>query len=106
MPQEKSYFVYIVTNKPRGTLYIGFSSDLMGRTWQHRQKIIEGFTRKYNCTRLVYFEIFDSPTQAIHREKRLKHWLRNWKIELIEKSNPEWRDLYQDFFRSSGQAGG
>lgn len=97
MPQDKNYFVYIVTNKPHGTLYVGITSDLIGRTWQHKEKIITGFTQKYKCNRLVYYEMHDTPLEAIRREKRLKHWLRDWKIQLIEKDNPEWQDLF-DFF--------
>lgn len=93
---SRKYCVYIVTNKPKGVLYTGISSELAQRVWQHKEKIYKGFTQKYNCSLLVYYEIFDDPENAIKREKRLKHWLRQWKIELIEKANPEWQDLYED----------
>ncbi len=106
MPQEKTYFVYIVTNKPHGTLYVGVTSNLLGRTWQHKEKTIEGFTKKYNCSHLVYYEAHENPESAIRREKRLKHWIRRWKIDLIQQMNPDWLDLFEDGVRSSGQAGG
>ena len=92
---DKQYFVYIVTNKKRGVLYIGITSDLPKRIWEHKNKVVEGFTKKYNLDKLVCFEIFDNPENAIKREKRLKKWNRDWKLELIEKSNPEWNDLYE-----------
>ena len=90
----KNYYVYIVTNKPRGTLYIGMTSDLDRRAFEHRNGLIDGFTKKYNLKMLVYFEVFNRVEGAITREKKLKKWNRQWKIDLIEKSNPEWDDLY------------
>jgi putative endonuclease len=89
----KNYYVYILCSKRNGTLYIGVTSNLNRRVQEHKAKLIPGFTAKYSVTRIVYFEVFDSALGAIRREKRLKEWARAWKIRLIEKSNPEWRDL-------------
>jgi putative endonuclease len=88
-------WVYIVTNKPKGVLYIGVTSDLEGRIWEHRKHIHRGFTNNYNCTRLVWYEDYNDITDAIHREKRLKTWKRDWKIRLVEEMNPEWSDLFE-----------
>ena len=90
----KQGFVYILCNRRNGTLYIGVTSNLVQRVWQHREKLVGGFTEKYNATHLVYYEVFDSITDAITREKRLKNWKRRWKIALIERDNPDWLDLY------------
>ena len=90
----KQFHVYIMSNRRDGTLYIGVTGDFLKRIHQHREKLIGGFTKKYNLTRLVYFESYDDPENAILREKRMKKWNRVWKIELIERFNPEWRDLY------------
>ncbi len=92
----KAPAVYILASKPNGTLYIGVTSDLVKRTWQHKNNIIEGFTSKYDVHMLVYFEQFDSIVDALMREKQLKTWQRRWKIRLIEKRNPQWQDLYQE----------
>ena len=97
----KNYYVYIVSNKPRGTLYIGMTNNLVRRVYEHRDGLIDGFTRKYNLKRLVYFEVFNRVEDAIHREKRLKKWNRQWKIELIEKVNPAWIDLYEQLVNGS-----
>ena len=86
--------VYILANKRNGTLYIGVTSDLVKRVWQHKNDLIEGFTKKYSVHKLVYYETHTDMTEAIRREKRLKKWNRAWKIELIEKENPEWIDLW------------
>ena len=86
--------VYIISSKPNGTLYTGVTSDLVKRIGQHKQKTITGFTKKYNVTRLVWYESSESMISAIEREKKIKNWKRQWKIELIEKENPEWKDLY------------
>ena len=91
---DKNYYVYILASKRNGTLYIGITSDLIKRTWQHKEKLVDGFTKKYNVNRLVYFEQFTDPENAIKREKRLKKYERQWKIKLIEKDNPQWKDLY------------
>ena len=90
------YFVYILASKRNGTLYIGVTNCLQKRVAQHKDKQVEGFTKKYGVDKLVYFERFDNIDSAIVREKRLKKWRRQWKLELIEKSNPAWRDLYED----------
>jgi len=87
--------VYIVTNKPRGVLYVGVTSDLERRIWEHRNGLYRGFTDSYNCKRLVWYEDHDEITEAIHREKRLKNWNRAWKIKLIEEMNPGWEDLFE-----------
>ena len=97
----KFSFVYIVTNKPRGVLYIGVTTDLVRRISEHRQSLIPGFSSKYNCTRLVWYEVHEDVRVAIQREKSLKRWYRDWKVSLIERDNPSWRDL---FFEMSGLA--
>jgi putative endonuclease len=88
----KTYYVYIMTNNS-GTLYVGMTNDLHRRIWQHKQKLIEGFTKRYNITRLVYYEETNDVRQAIAREKQIKGWLRRKKIALITSANPDWRDL-------------
>lgn len=90
----KQFFVYIMASTPKGTLYIGVTSNLVQRVWQHKQDLVEGFTRRYGVKMLVYFESHDTAEHAIVREKQLKKWRRAWKVELIEESNSEWRDLY------------
>ena len=94
--KEKKPAVYFVTNKKGGTIYTGVTSDIVKRVYEHKHKLADGFTKKYNCSLLVYYEIYDDMYEAIKREKRLKNYLREWKIELIEKDNPDWRDLYSD----------
>jgi putative endonuclease len=91
-----AYFVYILANKKNGTLYVGVTNDLVRRVSEHRTDVIDGFTRKYAVHNLVYFEELQDPTSAIEREKKLKRWRRDWKRDLIEKANPEWRDLYDE----------
>ena len=93
------YFVYILTNKPRGTLYVGVTNNLVRRVFEHREGAVPGFTKRYGLKQLVYFEKYDSPALAIQREKNIKHWSRAWKLELVESSNPQWRDLYNDIAR-------
>jgi putative endonuclease len=93
---NKQYYIYILASKRNGTLYIGVTSDLRRRMYEHKNKIIPGFTQKYNISNLVHIEAYDNPNDAILREKRLKTWKRAWKIDLIEKENPGWRDLYHD----------
>lgn len=88
------HYVYMVTSKRNGTLYIGVTTDLKRRIWQHKNKAVEGFTSRYNVDRLVWFETYDDYWEAAQRERRMKKWNRDWKIELIEGSNPEWNDLY------------
>jgi putative endonuclease len=94
----KIYHIYILSNHKNGTLYIGVTSDLAKRVYEHKAHLVEGFTDKYNLNKLVYYETMDDANVAITREKQLKKWNRQWKIELIEKDNPEWRDLYTDLF--------
>lgn len=91
---QQSY-IYIMSNKKDGTLYIGVTSDLIKRVYEHKNKLTGGFTTKYNLDKLVYFEVFDDIENAIKREKRLKFYQRQWKIDLIEKNNLEWLDLYE-----------
>jgi putative endonuclease len=90
------FYVYIMASKQNGTLYIGVTSDLVRRVWEHKNDARPGFTQKHRVHRLVHFEETPDATAAIQREKQMKKWLRKWKIELIEKSNPTWRDLYED----------
>ena len=92
----KPHYIYILTSKRNGTLYTGITSNLARRVYEHREKLIKGFTKQYNVSRLVYIEPFDTRIEAIEREKQVKRWKRVWKIELIEKDNPTWRDLYDD----------
>jgi putative endonuclease len=89
--------IYILSNQARGTLYIGVTSDLIGRVWQHKQGLIDGFTKQHRLHLLVYFEVAETMLAAITREKQLKKWNRAWKIELIEDKNRDWRDLYVYF---------
>lgn len=91
---DKKFCVYILASGTLGTLYIGYTSDLSPRVYEHREGAIPGFTRKYGVKRLVYFEAFDDPRAAQQRERSLKKWRRDWKINLIERGNPEWADLY------------
>jgi putative endonuclease len=88
--------VYILASKKNGTLYIGVTSDLVKRIWQHKNKIVSGFTDDYEVNTLVYFEQYDDMYAALTREKQLKTWNRAWKIRLIEKTNPNWLDLYNE----------
>ena len=90
----KKYYVYILSSKKNGTLYMGITSNLIKRIWEHKNKVIEGFTEKYNVDKLVYYEEYSDPENAIIREKRLKRYQRQWKLKLIEKNNPNWQDLY------------
>ena len=91
-------YVYILTNKPNSVLYIGLTNDLERRPGEHKNKILKGFTYKYNVDKLVYFEEFDTYEAAFTRERRLKKWNREWKIKLIEQQNPEWKDLSAEWF--------
>jgi putative endonuclease len=90
----KQPFVYILANKQRGTLYIGVTSDLIARIWQHKNEVVEGFSQKYALHYLVYYEMHETMLEAIQREKQLKKWNREWKIKLIEGFNENWTDLY------------
>ena len=88
------YYLYILSNKKNGTLYIGVSNNLERRMFEHKNKLVEGFTKTYSLDKLVYFEIFQFINDVIKREKRMKKWKRQWKINLIEKDNPEWKNLW------------
>jgi putative endonuclease len=92
----KEYYVYILASRKNGVLYVGVTGDLRKRVYEHREELVEGFTKKYKIHRLVYYEATSNVQAALDREKHIKNWLRSWKIELIEKSNPEWRDLYDE----------
>jgi putative endonuclease len=87
--------VYILANKKHGTIYIGVNSHLVNRIWQHKNHMVDGFTKKYNVSQLVYFEMHSTMLDAITREKKLKNWKRQWKIDLLEASNPAWDDLWE-----------
>jgi len=93
------YWVYLLTNKPRSTLYVGVTNNLVRRIFEHREGLVKGFTARYGLKMLVHFERFDTPSAAIQREKNIKHWSRRWKLELVESANPKWRDLYGDITR-------
>ena len=95
---EKSPCVYIITNKKNGTLYIGVTSNLIKRMWEHRKKIIDGFSKKHKLQQLIYYELHETLDSAITREKQLKKWNRQWKLRLIEENNPNWNDLYFSLF--------
>ncbi len=86
--------VYILANKRNGTLYVGVTSDLIKRTWQHKNNVVKGFTERYSVHQLVWYELHETMESAIRKEKMLKNWKRVWKLELVEKSNPNWEDLY------------
>ena len=91
----KSYYVYILASKRNGTLYIGVTNDLVRRAYDHKSNVIQGFTEKYGVHNLVHYELYTDVHDALTREKRLKKWKRQWKINLIETKNPDWRDLYE-----------
>ena len=90
----KTLFVYVMTNRPRGTLYIGVTSDLVRRVHEHKTGAADGFTKRYSVTRLVWYELAETMDSAILREKQIKKWNRAWKVRLIEASNPDWLDLW------------
>jgi putative endonuclease len=96
--KERGGFVYIMTNARNGTLYIGVTSELPGRVWQHKEGVEDGFTRKYGCKMLVWYEQHGEIEMAIRREKQLKEWKRLWKLRIIEEMNPDWDDLYDGLF--------
>ena len=89
------YYVYILTNREFGTFYVGVTNNLIRRVYEHRNKLVDGFTKKYNLTRLVYYECHDSVEAAIAREKTIKRWPREFKINAIQAMNPDWKDLYE-----------
>jgi putative endonuclease len=91
-----AHYVYLLASKKYGTLYLGVTNDIVRRGYEHRTKVVQGFTKRYGVDKLVWFEIYDDATTAIAREKELKKWRRDWKIRLIEEQNPEWVDLYPE----------
>jgi putative endonuclease len=93
------YYVYLLASRKHGTLYLGVTNDLIRRTYEHKNKVARGFTARYDVKKLVWYEAYDDPTNAITREKELKKWRRGWKIRLIEESNPDWMDLYLSITR-------
>ncbi len=93
---NKLFYVYILASKRNGTLYIGITSDLLKRTYKHKNKMLKGFSEKYGVDKLVYYEMYEDALTAITREKRLKKWRREWKLRLIEEKNPIWKDLYNE----------
>lgn len=95
----KQYFVYITTNNTNTVLYTGITSDLRKRVYEHRNKLADGFTKRYNVSKLLYYEVFDSPVAAITREKQIKAGSRRKKIDLIEQNNAEWNDLYDEILQ-------
>ena len=92
-------WIYILTNRPNGVLYVGVSSDLIRRAAEHRDGVVEGFSKRHGLKRLVYFERYEDIRTAIQREKNMKHWSRAWKVGLIVAENPEWRDLFDEITR-------
>jgi putative endonuclease len=90
----KTFYIYILANKKNGTLYTGMTSNLLRRIIQHKNGVFKSFTKRYDISKLVYFEISEDVRSAIIREKRIKRWKRKWKIGLIEKNNPQWQDLF------------
>lgn len=96
MFREKIYFVYLLASKRNGTLYIGVTNNLARRVNEHKEKVVKGFTQRYDVSMLVYYEMHDDINEAIRREKQLKKWNRSWKLRLIEKYNPKWIDLYDE----------
>ncbi|MGH6892860.1 MAG: GIY-YIG nuclease family protein [Dongiaceae bacterium] len=94
-----SYWVYILASRPRGTLYVGVTNDLLRRVYEHREGLADGFTKEHGVKMLIYFEQHDSIEAAIEREKRIKRRARSWKIDLIRSKNPNWRDLFDDIAR-------
>jgi putative endonuclease len=95
----KSYWIYILASRPRGTLYVGMTSDLVRRVYHHREGVVGGFTREHGVKMLAYYEQHATALAAIQREKNIKHWSRAWKIQLIHSFNPDWRDLWDDIVR-------
>jgi putative endonuclease len=96
-----TYFVYILASKRNGTLYVGFTGDLLQRVYVHKNDLVKGFTRKYGVHKLVHFECCDDYDAALQREKQIKEWKRSWKLELIEKANPLWQDLWNETLKNS-----
>ena len=96
MAKDHTYFLYILSSRKNGTLYVGVTNDLLRRVQEHREGLVPGFTKKYDVKLLVYYEVFGDISEAIAREKRAKRWLRRWKLDLIEQQNPNWQDLWPE----------
>ena len=96
---KEIFYVYMLASKRNGTLYIGMTSDLMKRMWQHKEGMADGFTKQYSVHNLVWYEQHETSESAIKRERSMKEWQRAWKVQLIEESNPEWHDLYKGLAR-------
>jgi putative endonuclease len=94
------YHVYLLASRRNGTLYCGVTSDLIKRVWEHKEGVVQGFTERYGVKTLVWFETHEDVIEAIAHEKQIKEWKRAWKLEMIEKANPTWRDLYEELLRS------
>ena len=94
----KQYYVYILTNQNNNVFYIGSTSDLQKRIYEHKNKVFDGFSKKYNTIKLIYFEVYDDPYLMVSRERQLKNWHRSWKINLIKENNPDFKDLYNNLF--------
>jgi putative endonuclease len=103
--EPELYYVYIMASRPRGVLYVGMTSDRPTRAWQHRERVMDGFTKRYWVGRLVYFEAHADASVAARRERAMKRWRRDWKIALIEKHNPTWRDLFEEVLAEEGYEG-
>jgi putative endonuclease len=98
----KVFFVYMTASKPGGVIYVGMTSDLAGRAWEHRERVVNGFTTRYWVGRLVYFEVHEDATSAATRERLMKRWHRAWKIRLIQENNPTWADLFPEAVKLDG----
>ncbi len=96
--QNKTYFVYILASQRNGTIYVGVTSDLRRRVWEHKHNLVKGFTKEYSVHVLVYYEQHQDIEEGILREKQIKAWKRKWKLALIENNNPDWKDLYNEIF--------
>jgi len=103
MFQGKTYSVYILASHRNGTLYIGVTNNLIKRAWEHKNKLVKSFTEKYNVDKLVYYETTNNINAALLREKQLKKWNRQWKLELIEKENPDWIDLSTEYYKNKSE---
>lgn len=97
MSRDEASYVYILASGPYGTLYVGVTTDLVKRIWQHRNEVVPGFTKQYHVHHLVWFEVHCDLLVAFAREKQIKKWRRDWKVNLVQSANPSWRDLYLDF---------
>ena len=91
-----NFYVYILASRRNGTLYVGMTDDLVRRAWMHKEGVLPGFTKEYSVTLLVWYEVHESKESAFTRERQIKKWKRSWKLEMIEKTNPSWRDLFEE----------